>query len=58
MSDPTKELAFQSDVIAQMGAAGWKLGDPARYDRALARATTFPRTSTTTPPATFGTRSC
>ena len=36
MTDPTKELAFQNDVIAQMGAVGWKLGDPAHYDRALA----------------------
>ena len=36
MTDPTKELAFQNDVIAQMGAAGWKIGDPAHYDRARA----------------------
>jgi hypothetical protein len=36
MADPTKELAFQNDVSAQMQAAGWKLGDPARDDRACA----------------------
>jgi len=36
MTDPTKELAFQNDVIAQLSAAGWKLGEPARYNRALA----------------------
>ncbi len=36
MTDPTKELAFQNDVIAQLGASGWKLGVPARYNRALA----------------------
>jgi type I restriction enzyme R subunit len=27
MTDPTKELAFQNDVIAQMEAAGWKLSE-------------------------------
>jgi len=26
MIDPTQELAFQNDVIAQLRAAGWKLG--------------------------------
>jgi hypothetical protein len=36
MTDPTKELAFQNDVIAQLSAAGWKLGEPARYNRTLA----------------------
>lgn len=29
MSDPTKELIFQNEVIAEMVAGGWKLGDPA-----------------------------
>ncbi len=36
MSVLTKELAFQNDVIAQMEAAGWKLGDPVGYNRSLA----------------------
>lgn len=36
MTDPTKELTFQNDVIDQMEAAGWKLGEPARYKRTLA----------------------
>lgn len=35
MTGPTKELAFKNDVIAQMAAAGWKLGDPAGYNRSL-----------------------
>jgi len=35
VTDPTKALAFQS-VIAQMETAGWKLGDPAGYNRAFA----------------------
>jgi len=33
MSDQTKELIFQNDVIDQMVAHGWKLGAPANYDR-------------------------
>lgn len=36
MSDPTKELIFQNEVIAQMVASGWKRGNPEKYDRALA----------------------
>ena len=36
MSDPTKELIFRNDVIAQMLAAGWQRGDAANYNRALA----------------------
>ncbi len=34
-ADP-KEAAFQADIIDQMVAGGWKLGDPAKYDRKLA----------------------
>lgn len=34
-ADP-KEAAFQQDIIDQMVAGGWKLGDPAKYDRKLA----------------------
>lgn len=33
MSDPTKELIFQSDVIARMAASGWKRGAVGDYDR-------------------------
>jgi len=36
MSDPTIELRFQNDVIAEMLAAGWKCGVAEKYDRALA----------------------
>lgn len=36
MSDPTKELIFQNEVVAQMVAGGWKRGNAAQYDRALA----------------------
>lgn len=36
MTDPTKELAFQNDVIEQMVGSGWKRGDPTHYDRTLA----------------------
>jgi type I restriction enzyme R subunit len=36
MSDPTKELIFQNEVIAQMVAGGWKRGNAEKYDRALA----------------------
>ena len=31
-ADP-KEAAFQKDIIDQMMANGWKLGDPSKYDR-------------------------
>lgn len=31
-----REINFQNDMIAQMIAAGWQLGTPAGYDRALA----------------------
>lgn len=31
-ADP-KEAAFQQDIINEMRAAGWQLGDPANYDR-------------------------
>lgn len=37
MTDPTKELALQNHVIDQVEAAGWKLGEPARHNRTLAR---------------------
>ena len=33
MSDLTKELNFQDDVIDQMVANGWQLGTPGGYDR-------------------------
>lgn len=36
MTDPTKELAFQNNVIMQMEAASWKLGDSTRDNRARA----------------------
>jgi len=36
MSDPTKELIFQNEVIAEMMAGGWMRGKPENYDRALA----------------------
>jgi len=36
MPDPTKELTFQNEVIAQMVAGGWKKGNPEKYDRDLA----------------------
>lgn len=36
MPDPTKELTFQNEGIAQMVAGGWKKGNPEKYDRALA----------------------
>ena len=42
MSDPTKELVFQLEVIEQMAAGGWKRGRAENYDRALAL---YPRTS-------------
>ena len=31
-----REIVFQDEMIAQMVAAGWQLGTPAGYDRALA----------------------
>ncbi len=36
MTADAKEAAFQRDIIAQMVASGWKVGDPAKYDRKLA----------------------
>lgn len=33
MSADSKEAAFQQDIINQMVAAGWQLGDPKKYDR-------------------------
>src|SRR5690554_3137501 len=36
MNADAKEAAFQQDIIDQMVAGGWKLGDPAKYDRKLA----------------------
>jgi type I restriction enzyme R subunit len=33
MSADAKEAAFQQDIIDQMIEGGWKLGDPAHYDR-------------------------
>ena len=36
MSADAKEAAFQQDIIDQMIAGGWKLGDPSGYDRELA----------------------
>ena len=36
MSDPTKELIFQNEVIAEMVAGGWKRGNHENYDRGLA----------------------
>ena len=36
MSDPTKELIFQNEVVAEMVAGGWKRGTPENYDRARA----------------------
>ena len=36
MSADTRETAFQQDIINQMVAGGWKLGDPAGYNRELA----------------------
>lgn len=39
MSAVAREVAFQQDIINQMVAAGWKLGDPAKYDRERALCT-------------------
>ena len=36
MNADSKEAAFQQDIIDQMVAGGWKLGDPSGYDRKLA----------------------
>lgn len=36
MTADSKEAAFQQDMIDQMVAGGWKLGDPAKYNRKLA----------------------
>ena len=36
MNADSKEAAFQADIIDQMVAGGWKLGEPAKYDRKLA----------------------
>ena len=36
MNADSKESAFQQDIIDQMVAGGWKLGEPAKYDRKLA----------------------
>ena len=36
MNADSKEAAFQQDIIDQMVAGGWKLGDPKKYDRKLA----------------------
>ena len=33
MTADSKEAAFQQDIIDQMVAGGWKLGEPAKYDR-------------------------
>ncbi|MFZ4662545.1 MAG: type I restriction endonuclease subunit R [Caldilineaceae bacterium] len=33
MSADAKEAAFQQDIIDQMVAGGWQVGDPKRYDR-------------------------
>jgi len=36
MNADSKEAAFQQDIIDQMVAGGWRLGEPAKYDRKLA----------------------
>ena len=36
MNADSKEAAAQQDMIDQMVVGGWKLGDPAKYDRKLA----------------------
>lgn len=33
MTSDAKEAAFQQDIIEQMLAGGWQLGEPSRYDR-------------------------
>ena len=36
MNADAKESAFQQDIVDQMVAGGWKIGEPAKYDRKLA----------------------
>jgi len=36
MASRANEQAFQQDIINQMIEGGWKLGDPAKYNRELA----------------------
>lgn len=36
MSDQTTERVFQNDIIKQMLAHGWQLGQPEKYNRELA----------------------
>ena len=36
MNADSKEAAFQQDIIDQMVAGGWVVGEPAKYDRNLA----------------------
>ena len=36
MNADAREAAFQQDIIDQMIDGGWKLGDPAAYNRELA----------------------
>ena len=36
MNADSKEAAFQQDIINQMIDGGWRLGDPAHYNRELA----------------------
>ncbi len=36
MSSDSKEAAFQKDIIDQMCAGGWQLGEPSKYDRETA----------------------
>jgi hypothetical protein len=41
MSDPTKELIFQNEVVAEMVEGGWKRGNPENY---TAHSRSIPRT--------------
>ena len=36
MSDTTKELTFQTDILEQLEANGWRVGSPELYNRELA----------------------
>ena len=36
ISDTTKEVVFQNDIIEQMVANGWQLGSPKAYNRETA----------------------
>ncbi len=36
MSDATKEMIFQNDIIKQMESGGWVVGNPSDYNRELA----------------------